>query len=115
MFIEKFLKHDSDRHLTNFAQSCGLELDKYVICDGYIRVVLINPKNNHKSFYNLFDFHIEEPETGIHSMENTTNLLMVQKAWRTYLRSMFANQYVIRFNSWLDSQKLQYVSRGRNV
>lgn len=112
MFIEMFLNNYNDRHLAEFARNCGYELDKYTICEDCIKVSLTKPFEKYNLTYKLYDYHIEELG-GYQPMCNTTNLPMVQKEWRKYLKSKFGNFYVAHFNDWLDHQKLTYEKGNR--
>jgi hypothetical protein len=113
MYIENFLNDYTERHLAEFARNCGLELDKYILCEDCIKVRLKKPFDDIKYTYSLFDYYIEESDTGFPTMGTIENLPMVQKEWRKYLRSKFGNQYVLHFNTWLDNQKLPYISNGK--
>lgn len=115
MYIENFLNNYTERHLAEFARNCGLELDQYLICDGYIKVRLIKPFSDIKYTYKLFDYYIEESDSGITTMGTVENLPMVQKEWRKYLRCKFGNQYVLHYNTWLDNQKLSFLNKGKYV
>ena len=114
MYIEKFLNTCNEKHLKEFANNCGYELKKFIICDNAdcIKVALYNPKLNVVYNYALFDYHIEET-AGFQSMGSNENMPMVQKEWRKYLKSKFGNFYVKHFNAWLDNQKLTFENGNR--